>query len=191
MAYAIIAFDGPDPSRRAAARERHIASIAAMAREGTLLLGLPLHGAEGRSIGSLIVIDAQDQGGVDAYLAREPFATGGVWQDIACRELRIPALPWRPWPPAEAPMPPGRGHSIVIATGATGLARLAPMAAAGDLVFAAETLDAPGAILVTTHRDDAAARAWLAGEPGLRHATVVLHATLFRPLAYRPLPGMG
>ena len=34
-------------------------------------------------------------------------------------------------------------------------------------------------------------RAWLAGEPGLRHATVALHATLFRPLAYRPLPGMG
>lgn len=191
MAHAIIALDGPDPSRRAAARERHIASIAAMAREGTLLLGLPLHGAEGRSRGSLMIVAARDQAGLDAYLAREPFAAEAVWQDIACRPLRIPALPWRPWPAADAPMPPGRGHSIVIATGAIDLARLAPMAAAGELIFAAETLDAPGAILVTTHRDDATARAWLADEPALRHATVALHATLFRPLAYRPLPGAG
>lgn len=191
MAYAIIALDGPDPSRRAAARDRHIASIAAMAREGTLLLGLPLHGAEGRSRGSLMVIDAQDQDGLDAYLAREPFATDGVWHDVACRPVRIPALPWRPWPAADAPMPPGRGHSIIIAGGDIGPARFAAMAASGALIFAAETLDTPGAILVTTHPDDAAARAWIAGDDRLRHARVALHATLFRPLAYRPLPGAG
>jgi uncharacterized protein YciI len=191
MAYAIIAFDGPDPSRRVAARERHIDSIAAMAREGLLLLGLPLHSAEGQSRGSLMVIAAQDQAGPDAYLAREPFATGGVWRDIACRPLRIAALPWRPWPAADAPVQPGRGHSIIIAAGVTDLARLAPLATRGELTFAAETLDAPGAILVTTHREDAAARDWLAGEPALRHATAEVHATLFRPLAYRPLPGTG
>ena len=191
MAYAIIAFDGPDPSRRAAARERHIGSIAAMARDGALLLGLPLHGAEGRSRGSLMIIDTQDQGGVDAYLAREPFATGGVWRDIACRPLRIPALPWRPWPAVDAPLPAGRGHSIIIANGEVGTDRFASMATAGTLVFAAETLDAPGAILVTTHQDDASAHAWIAADALLRHATVALHATLFRPLAYRPLPGAG
>lgn len=191
MAFAIIAFDGVDPSRRAAARDRHIASIATMAREGLLLLGLPLHTAEGRSRGSLMIIDATDQAGVEAYLAREPFATDGVWQEVACHPLRIPTLPWRPWPAVDSPMPPGRGHTILIAEGAVLPQRLASMAAAGALVFAGERTDAPGAILVTTHRDDAAARDWAASDPTLRHACLALHATAFRPLAYRPLPGMG
>lgn len=191
MTFAIIAFDGPDPSRRAMAREQHIASISAMAGLGTLLLGLPLHSAEGRSRGSLMVIAARDQAGLDDYLAREPFAAEGVWQDIACRPLRIPVLPWRPWPAVDAPMQPGRGHSIIIAEGDVAPGRFAAMAAAGALIFAAETLDRPGAILVTAHRDDASARAWLADDARLRLAVVELHATQFRPLAYRPLPGMG
>ncbi len=191
MAFAIIAFDGPDPSRRAGARDRHVASITAMAGEGTLLLGLPLHADTGRSLGSLMVIDAPDQAGVDAYLAREPFAAEGVWQDVACRPLRIPTLPWRPWPAADAPMPPGRGHTIIIAVGAVEPQRLGAMAAAGTLAFAGETTDTPGAILVTTHRDDAAARAWAADDPLLRRAAIRLHATAFRPLPYRPLPGTG
>ncbi len=191
MAFAVIAFDGPDPARRAAMRERHIASIEAMARDGSLLLGLPLHSAEGRSRGSLMVIAATDQAGVDAYLAREPFAAGRVWQDIACRPLRIPALPWRPWPAADAPLPPGRGHTIIMASGAVDPARLGAMAQAGTLIFAAETRDAPGAILVTAHRDHAAAQGWLADDPLLRHCAVTVHATLFRPLPYRPLPSAG
>jgi uncharacterized protein YciI len=191
MAFAIIAFDGPDPSRRAAARERHIASIAAMARDGSLLLGLPLHSEAGRSVGSLMIIAARDQAGVDAYLAREPFAADGVWREITCRPLRIPALPWRPWPEADAPMLPGRGHTILLVAGAVDPGRFDAMAAAGRLAFAAETLDAPGAVLVTTHGDHAAARAWLAADPLLCRATVALHATQFRPLPYRPLPGTG
>lgn len=191
MAFAVIAFDGPDPSRRAAARDRHIACITAMARDGVLLLGLPLHGAGGRSRGSLMVIAAPDQAGVDAYLAREPFAAEGVWQDIACRPLRIPALPWRPWPPADAALPAGRGHTILVASGQAAPGRFAAMAGAGSLIFAAETLDAPGAILVTAHADDAAAQAWVDADPLLRRCTVALHATLFRPLPYRPLPGAG
>jgi hypothetical protein len=68
------------------------------------------------------------------------------------------------------------------------LARFADAAASGLLLFAAETLDAPGAILVTAHRDDAAARAFVMADQVLRHCATVLQATLFRPLAYRPLP---
>lgn len=187
-AVAVIGRDGPDPSRRAAWRDRHIAAIEHFAQEGLLLLGLPLHSPQGRSEGSLMVVAAADQATLDGYLAREPFAVGGVWQDIACRPVSIPSLPWGAWPAMGTPVPPGRSHTILILEGDARPERLAEVAASGLLVFAAETLDAPGAILVTTHRDDAAALAFVADDPALRHRTAAAYATQFRPLAYRPLP---
>ena len=84
-AFAVIGRDGEDPSRRATFRDRHIAAIEAFAREGMLLLGLPLHGADGRSRGSLMIV----AGPVDDYLAREPFAQGGVWRQVEWRPVRI------------------------------------------------------------------------------------------------------
>jgi uncharacterized protein YciI len=189
-AHAILAFDGADPSRRAAARQKHIDAIGRFAADGTLLLGLPLHTPEGRSRGSVMIISAANEDGVADYLAREPFAADGVWQEIACRPIRIPALPLRSWPGLDCPMPSGRGHTILVGEGAAELRRLARWAAAGTVCFAAETLDAPGAILVTTHAEDAAARAWAEAEPALGRCRWTLHATLFRPLPYRPLPGM-
>ncbi len=188
MAFAVIAFDGPDPARRAAQRDRHIANITAMAGEGLLLLGLPLHGARR---GSLMIVAAEDRAGLDAYLAREPFAAEGVWQDIACRPIRIPRLFWPPWPRPDAPMPEGRSHTIFIARGPVAPARFGSAAASGLLTFAAETLDAPGAILVTAHAGDTPALHWARDDGALRASSVTIHPTLFRPLPYRPLPRPG
>ncbi|CAH0260150.1 hypothetical protein [Roseomonas sp. CECT 9278] len=184
-AVAVIGRDGPDPSRRAVARDSHITAIEGFAREGLLLLGLPLHSPQGRSEGSLMVVAAPHD-----YLAREPFAVAGVWRDVACRPIGIPSLPWRDWP-VEADLPPGRGHTILVLEGEAQPARLAAAAASGLLVFAAETLDRPGAILVTAHRDDAAALAFVGADALLRRCAVTIHATRFRPLPYRPLPRPG
>lgn len=186
-AVVVIGRDGPDPSRRAARRDAHIAAIEGFAREGVLLLGLPLH-ARGRSVGSLMVVDAA---AIDDYLAREPFASGGVWQDIARRPAEIPSLPWQPWPAADAPLSSTRGHTIVIVEGAAEPERMADAAASGVLAFAARMLDRPGAVLVTAHGDDDAALAWTAAEPALRGSKGTPWATLFRPLPYRPLPRPG
>lgn len=190
-AFAVIGRDGPDPSRRVALRERHIAAIEAFARDGTLLLGLPLHSPHGVSQGSLMVVAGADQAALDDYLAREPFAVGGVWQDVTCHPLRIPALPWRPWPDAGAPLPPGRSHTILVLRGEVVPGRFADLVSSGLLLLATETLDAPGAILVTTHRDHAAAQAFIDADQVLRRCTAALHATVFRPLPYRPLAAMG
>lgn len=185
MAFAVIAFDGPDASRRAAQRDRHIASIAAMAEEGSLLLGLPLHGARR---GSLMVVDGL---GVEAYLAREPFAADGVWHEITCCPLHIPTLPWRPWPAPDTPMAAMRGHSVVILDGPADVEGLAGAAAEGLVIFAAHRLDRAGAILVTAHAGDTEAAAWAGAQPALRGCGISIHATLFRPLPYRPLPRPG
>lgn len=188
MAFAVIAFDGPDPARRAAQRDRHIASITAMAEEGLLLLGLPLHGARR---GSLMIVAAEDRAGLEAYLAREPFAAEGVWQDIACRPIRIPRLFWPPWPRMDAPLPDRRSHTVFVARGPVAATRFGAAAASGLLTFAAETLDAPGAILVTTHAEDAPALHWARDDAALRASSITIHPTLFRPLPYRPLPRPG
>ncbi|BDG74782.1 hypothetical protein [Roseomonas fluvialis] len=184
-AVAVIGRDGPDPSRRAARREAHIAAIEAFARDGVLLLGLPLHSPQGRSEGSLMVVDVV---ALEDYLLREPFAAGGVWHDIACCAIEIPSLPWRAWPAPGAQLPPGRGHTILWAEGEADLHRLDGAAASGVLTFAARTCDRPGAILVTAHASDAAALAWAESDPLLRLCSLALHATQFRPLPYRPLP---
>jgi uncharacterized protein YciI len=180
-AVAVIGRDGPDPSRRAAWRDAHIAAIEGFAREGTLLLGLPLH-VQGRSAGSLMVVDAAR---LADYLAQEPFAAGGVWHDITCRPIDIPSLPWRAWPAPGGAVPAGRGHTILWVDGP---ADLHCAALTGLLAFAARTLDRPGAILVTAHATDDAARAWVDSDPLLRRSPVALHATQFRPLPYRALP---
>jgi uncharacterized protein YciI len=184
-AVAVIGRDGPDPSRRAAWRAAHIAAIDTFARDGVLLLGLPLHSPQGRSEGSLMVVDVA---AFEDYLLREPFAAGGVWHDIACRAIEIPSLPWRAWPAPGAPLTPGRGHTILWAEGEADPHRLHGAAASGVLTFAARTLDRPGAILVTAHATDAAALAWAGDDPLLRRCTLALHATQFRPLPYRALP---
>lgn len=177
-AIAVIGRDGPDPSRRAGARDRHIAFIEVAAAEGLLLLGLPIHTAEGLSAGSLMVVPAER---LAEYLAREPFVQAGVWVARDARPLRIPALPWRAWP---ATLPSEGRMSILLAEGAGPVATLADAARDGTLLFAGATGN--GVIVVTTHPDPVDAAAWAAA--ALPDCRINVHPTRWRPLPYRALP---
>ncbi|WP_198375086.1 hypothetical protein [Neoroseomonas rubea] len=177
-AVAVIGRDGPDPSRRARARDRHIAFIEAAAAEGLLLLGLPIHTAEGLSAGSLMVVPVER---LAEYLAREPFVQVGVWAARDARPLRIPGLPWRAWPAT----PPSEGRmSILFAEGAAPVATLADAVRDGTLLFAGATGD--GAIVVTTHPDPVDAAGWAAA--ALPDCRINVHPTRWRALPYRALP---
>lgn len=210
MAWLVLAFDGIDdnaPARRMSARDAHVAFITQEAEAGRLLLGLPLHDEAGRSRGSLMVL-ADDPA---AYLAAEPFARQGVWQRIETHPFRIAPLPYAPWPaPASAVAGP-RSHTIVIAHDGQDadalarrmtardahFARVRALAADGTLLFGGAILDAPdgrmiGSVAVTRHTSHDAARGFWAADPYVigdvwRH--LEFHATLLRPLPYRPLPG--
>jgi uncharacterized protein YciI len=209
MTHAILAFDGTDaeaPARRAAARDEHVAFITAEAAAGRLLLGLPLHDEAGRSLGSLMMI-AGDEAARDAYLAAEPFARLGVWRRVETHPFRIAPLPYQGWP---GEPPQGRTHTVTIAWDGTDPSaldrrlaarqghfdRVRPMAADGTLLFGGAILDArgermTGSVAVTRHTDHAAARAFWREDPyvtGDVWREMDLHATLLRPLPYRPLP---
>jgi uncharacterized protein YciI len=214
MAYAIIAFDGEDPGahdRRMAAREAHLAVITDWARDGRLVMGVPILAEDGRGIGSCMVIAAEGPAGLEAYLAAEPFARDGVWARWTAHAFRIAPLPYRRLPQPGAPTPPSRTHTIIVARdGSDGaaldrrmaardrhFARVRSMAADGTLAFGGAILEAPegrmiGSIAVTRHATDAAARAWLADDPyvtGDVWRDIALHGTRFAPLPYRALPG--
>jgi len=209
MAWLILAFDGTDaeaPARRMAARDAHVAFITAEAEAGRLLLGLPLHDEAGRSSGSLMVI-AEDP---DAYRAGEPFARHGVWQRIEAHPFRIAPLPYAPWPAPGSTVAGQRSHTIVVARDGEDDAapdrrmaargahfdRMRSLAADGTLLFGGAILEAPdgrmtGSVAVTRHTSHDAARAFWAADPyvtGDVWRQMAFHATLFRPLPYRPLP---
>jgi len=215
MTHVVMAFDGTDegaPARRAASMAAHVAHIGAEAAAGRLQLGLPLHDEENRSQGSLMFV-AGDAAARDAYLATEPFAQTGdwprVWQRIETHGFRIAPLSYSPWPPADAPGPTARTHSIIIAWDGTDhaaldrrmaarprhFARMSPMAEDGTLLLGGALL-APdgrmvGSIAITRHTSHDEARAWLAEDPyvtGDVWRDVTVYATRLRPLPYAPLP---
>jgi uncharacterized protein YciI len=212
MGYAIIAWDGPDPTRRAASRDRHLAVITRWAAAGRLVLGVPLFTPDWRPAGSLMVLDVPDRAGLEAYLAEEPFAAEGVWQRWTAHPFRIAPLPYRALPQPGEPVAATRTHTVIVAMDGTGadaparrqavraphMARVAPMAAAGEIALGGAILDEGGtmrgSIAVTRHATDEAARAWMAEDPyvtGDVWRDIALHGTRFVGLPYRPLRGSG
>lgn len=212
MGYAIIAWYGPDPARRAASRDRHLEVITRWARDGRLALGVPLFSPEWQPAGSLMVLEVPDKAGLEAYLAEEPFAAEGVWARWSVHPFRIAPLPYRPLPQPGEPISATRTHTVTVAMDGTDaeaparraaareahLARVVPAARDGTLAMGGAVLDESGAmrgsIAVTRHASDEAARAWWAQDPYVTGGVwqdVALHGTRFAPLPYRGLPGAG
>ena len=210
MGYAIIAWDGTDPSRRAASRDRHLSILTRWAENGRLALGVPLFSPDWQPAGSLIVLNVPDKAGLDAYLAEEPFAVDGVWARWEAYPFRIAPLPYRPLPQPGEPVSPTRTHTVTIALDGTDegaaarraavrpahIARVTAMAADGTLTMGGAVLDEAGAmrgsIVVSRHATDAAARAWMAEDPYMTGGVwqdTTMHGTRFAPLPYRALPG--
>lgn len=210
MGYAIIAWDGPDPARRMAVRDRHLAVITRWAQEGRLALGVPLFTPDWQPAGSLMVLEVPDKAGLDAYLAEEPFAAEGVWAKWEVHPFRIAPLPYRPLPQPGEAISATRTHTVTIALDGTDpeaparraavrpahIARVTSMAADGTLTLGGAVLDDAGAmrgsIVVSRHATDEAARAWLAEDPYMTGGVwkdITMHGTRFAPLPYRALPG--
>jgi len=212
MGYAIIAWDGPDPSRRAASRDRHLSILTRWAQDGRLALGVPLFTPDWQPAGSLMVLNVPDKAGLDAYLAEEPFAADGVWAKWEALPFRIAPLPYRPLPQPGEPVSATRTHTVTVALDGTdaGAAarraaarpahfeRVGALAADGTLTMGGAILDEAGAmrgsIVVSRHATDAAARAWMAEDPYVTGGVwqdITMHGTRFAPLPYRALPGAG
>jgi uncharacterized protein YciI len=211
MGYAILAFDGADKARRAAAMDRHRAVISRWAEDGRMPFGTPLFTSAWEASGSLMILAVPDMAGVNAYLAEEPFSVEGVWGDVRVLPFRIAPLPYQRLPRPGDPVATTRTHTVAIAYDGTDaeaparrqaarpahIARMQPMAADGTLAIGGAILDEAesrmiGSITVTRHASDEAARAWMAEDPYMKGGVwrdITLHATRLAALPYRPLPG--
>lgn len=86
--YTIAAYDKPDVfDLRAATRAAHLDHLAAHADR--VRLGGPWLDAEGRSVGSFLVVEAADLAHARALADGDPYARAGLF-------ARVEVTPWRP-----------------------------------------------------------------------------------------------
>ncbi|MFF3677125.1 YciI family protein [Streptomyces sp. NPDC002120] len=88
----LIGRDGTDEgalSRRLAVRDAHIALGDKLVAEGRMLFGTALLGEDGNMNGSMLVLDYPSRAELDQWLAVEPYATSGVWEEITITPVRV------------------------------------------------------------------------------------------------------
>ena len=81
--FIFIGHDGPDGlERRKAHRERHVAHLETLNRDGQLVFGGPIRDESDRSIGAVLVLDAPDLAAARAIVKRDPYVAGGVFERV-------------------------------------------------------------------------------------------------------------
>ncbi len=92
MQFLILAYDAKDDdalNRRMAARDAHLASIAAYKAKGHMHIGAALLDDSGKMIGSTLIVEFENRAACEAWLNADPYVTGKVWQDIKIQECKI------------------------------------------------------------------------------------------------------
>ena len=91
MTFLIVAHDFRDQealSRRMQQRPAHMDGVRRMKAEGTFLDGGAMLDEQSRMIGSMVLVEFPSRSEVDAWLARDPYVTGRVWEHITVRPFR-------------------------------------------------------------------------------------------------------
>ncbi|MGC3983631.1 MAG: YciI family protein [Pseudorhodoferax sp.] len=87
MPFAILFFDKPGAEAlRAELKPAHLDYL--NAHEDALLAGGAVLDEEGRAIGGLLVVDAQDRAAAERFIGGDPFRQGGLFASVR-------VLPWR------------------------------------------------------------------------------------------------
>lgn len=92
MQFIVLGYDGTDeeaPSRRAAARENHLAQSAEAAANGEQIFAAALLNDSDNMCGSAMVVDFPSRQELENWLKSEPYVTGHVWKDIQIYPCKI------------------------------------------------------------------------------------------------------
>lgn len=92
MQFLVTGYDGSDEKaleRRLAARDAHLKGVEAAAAKGEHLYGAALLDAEGKMVGSFLVVDYPHREALDAWLKKEPYILGNVWERVEITPCRV------------------------------------------------------------------------------------------------------
>jgi uncharacterized protein YciI len=88
MLFAITNLDKADSfALRAATRETHLGYLDSIVAQ--MILAGPVLNAEGQSIGSLLIVDAENQAAAEAFAAADPYAKAGLFESVTIRPYRL------------------------------------------------------------------------------------------------------
>jgi|ETNmetMinimDraft_4_1059912.scaffolds.fasta_scaffold161495_2 hypothetical protein len=96
MQFLVIAYDGTDEQandRRMAARPAHIDGAGLLKESGHIIAGGAILDDEDQMIGSTLYVDFDSRQALDLWLENDPYVTGGVWQDISVKPIRLAINP--------------------------------------------------------------------------------------------------
>jgi hypothetical protein len=99
MRYAVIARDGADPeakARRLAVRPAHLERVAPFVERGRVLIGGAILDEVGDMVGSVLLTDFASREEAEAWVAEDPYVTGGVWKEIEVLDFRPAVGAWLP-----------------------------------------------------------------------------------------------
>ncbi len=85
MQFLVLGYDGADEGameRRMKARIDHVAMGEKLLASGNLWYGAAMNDDGGNMIGSIYMVDFENEDALNAWLEIEPYKVGGVWQDI-------------------------------------------------------------------------------------------------------------
>lgn len=91
MLYVVHAYDYTDEQaaeRRLTARPLHLDQARALKANGNFVLGGALLSTDERMIGSMMVVDFNDETQLRAWLDTDPYVTGRVWESIDVKPFR-------------------------------------------------------------------------------------------------------
>jgi uncharacterized protein YciI len=99
MQFLVIARDGTDEGaleRRQRTRPAHLARIGPLVDAGNVLVGGAILSEAGDMVGSMLLVEFPTREDVDAWLARDPYVTDGVWRDVEVHPFRTAVGAWQP-----------------------------------------------------------------------------------------------
>ena len=90
--YLIIARDGTDAgatNRRMNARADHFKVAEGLKNNKNFIIGGAMLDEKGKMIGSMMVVQFENEDELKLWLRREPYVNGDVWKDIEVKPFRV------------------------------------------------------------------------------------------------------
>jgi len=91
--FIVMGYDGTDAGaldRRMAARDAHLKCCADSVSSGNQLIGAAMMDDTGKMNGSCMIMNFDTRAELDAWLAREPYIAGKVWERVEVIPCKVP-----------------------------------------------------------------------------------------------------